>query len=179
MLRRTRPAAGTLAIFAILAVAGIGEPDRSLLKLGDALPPLSGQTVTGKPLELPKAASGKVAMVIVSFSRSGGRDAQNWAQQISKDAPNLPIFTAIFLESVPRIFRSFAVSGIRSAMPPLMLDRTLLLYQQQSSWQQRLHVTDTSYACVLVLDQFGHIRWISSGPFADSTYQRLKKELWP
>lgn len=116
-------------------------------------------------------------MVIFSFSRDGGRDAQNWAQHLSKDDPHLPIYTAIFLESVPRMFRSFAVSGIRGGMPPVMLDRTLLLYHQQTSWEQRLHVTDESYAYVLRRD--GHIRSIFPGPFSDPLYLRLRNEAGP
>jgi hypothetical protein len=179
MLRRNCGAIGTWALVVLLAASALGEQGTSLLEPGDALPQLAGQTVAGKLLDLPKVAAGSVAVVIFSFSRGGGRDAQNWAQHLAKDDPHLPIYTAIFLESVPRMFRSIAVSGIRSGMPPFMLDHTLLLYQQQTSWEQRLHVTDESYACVLVLDQSGRIRWISFGPFADSLYLRLRKEVRP
>jgi hypothetical protein len=179
MLRRNCSVIGAWVLVVFLAVSALGEQGTSLLKPGDAFPPLAGKTVEGKQLDLPTAAAGKVAVVIFSFSRAGGRDAQNWAQHLSKDDPHLPIYTAIFLESVPRMFRSIAVSGIRSGMPPVMLDRTLLLYQQQTSWEQRLHVTDERYACVLVLDRSGRIRWISLGPFADSLYLRLRKEVRP
>lgn len=99
------------------------------------LPSLAGQTVTGKPLDILKAAEGNVAVVIFSFGQAGGRDAQNWAQHITKDQQQLPLYTAIFLESVARFFRSAAVSGIRSGMSPAMQDRTLLFYQQQSLWE--------------------------------------------
>lgn len=177
MWRRSCAAIGAWALVVLLATSSLAEQGTSLLKPGDAFPPLAGRTVAGKPLDLPTAAAGKVAVVIFSFSRAGGRDAQNWAQHLSKDDPHLAIYTAIFLESVPRMFRSIAVSGIRSGMPPAMLDQTLLLYQQQTSWEQRLHVKDESYACVLVLDQSGRIRWISLGPFADSLYLRLRKEI--
>jgi hypothetical protein len=179
MRRRNCGTIGPWALVVLLAASALGEQDTPLLKPGDALPPLAGQTVAGKPLDLPTAAAGKVAVVIFSFSRGGGRDAQNWAQHLSKDDPDLPIYVAIFLESVPRVFRSIAVSGIRSGMSPAMLNRTLLLYQQQSSWEQRLHIKDESYACVLVLDQSGRIRWISVGPFADSLYLSLGKEVRP
>jgi hypothetical protein len=132
---------------------------------------------TGTPLDILKAAEGNVAVVIFSFSRAGGRDAQNWAQHLTKDQQQLPLYTAIFLESVPRFFRSAAVSGIRSGMSPAKQDRTLLLYQQQSLWEHRLHVTDESDAYLLVLDRDGHIRWMLLGPFADALYLRLKQEL--
>ncbi len=162
----------------LLAASAFGAQGTAL-KPGDALPPLAGQTPAGKSLDLPTAAAGSVAVVIFSFSRAGGRDAQNWALQLSKDDPHLPIYTAIFLESVPGVFRSLAVSGIRNGMPPAMLDRTLLIYQQQASWKQRLHTTDDRYASVVVLDQHGHIRCISSGPFTDTLHQRLREEVRP
>jgi hypothetical protein len=77
-------------------------------------------------------------VVIFSFSRAGGHDARNWAQHLSKDYPHLEIYNAIFLESVPRLFRDMVVAGIRSGMPPAVQDRTVILYQQQSSWEQKL-----------------------------------------
>jgi ATP synthase subunit 10 len=177
MLRRRCGTIGTWTLIVLLAASALGEQGTSLLKPGDALPPLAGQTVAGKSLNLPTAAEGKIAVVIFSFSRAGGRDAQKWAQHLSKDDPHLPIYTAIFLESVPRLFRSIAVSGIRSGMPPVMLDQTLLLYQQQASWEQRLHVTDENHACVLVLGRAGHLRWVSPGPFEESVYARVKEEV--
>lgn len=179
MTHQSCRAIGIPALAVLLAASALGEQGPSPLKPGDAFPPLAGQTVTGKPLNLPAWAAGKVAVVIFSFSREGGRDAQNWAQHIAKDDPHLPIYNAIFLESVPRIFRSIAVAGIRKGMPPVMLDETLLLYQQQTSWEQRLNVTDEGCARVLVLDQSGRALWISSGPFANWSYQRLRNEVRP
>lgn len=179
MLRRKWGAIGTWALVVILAASAPGEQGISLLKPGDALPPLAGKTFAGKPLDLPISAAGKVAVVIFSFSRGGGRDAQNWSQHLTKDDPHLPIYTAIFLESVPHLFRPMVVSAIRNGMPPIMLDQTLLLYQQQTSWVRRLDVTDESYACVVVLEQSGRIRWIALGPFAGSQYLQLRKEVRP
>lgn len=179
MLRRNRGAISAWALVILLAASVHGEPGMLPLKPGDALPPLASQTVTGKSLDLPAAAEGNVAVVIFSFSQAGGRDARNWAQRLSKDDPHLPLYTAIFLESVPRLFRSIAVSRIRSGMPPAMQDHTLLVYRRQSSWERRLRVTDESYACVLVLGPAGHIRWMSLGPFADSIYLRLRTEVQP
>jgi hypothetical protein len=115
MPRRCCGVISTAALVVLLAASAVGEQGTSLLKLGDALPPLGGQTVSGKPFDLPTAAAGKVAVVIFSFSRVGGRDAQNWALHLSKDDPNLPILTAIFLESVPRLF---------SLVPDLLLNKS-------------------------------------------------------
>lgn len=177
MQRPNHGAMGVWATVVLLAASALGDAAPARLKIGDTLPLLAGKTVTDKPLELPAAAQGKVAVVIFSFSRAGGRDAKNWAQHLSKDDPQLLLYTAIFLESVPRLFRSIAVSEIRSGMPPAMLDRTLLLYQQQSSWEQILQSTDEKNACVVLLGRDGHIRWISSGPFAEPAYEHLREQL--
>jgi len=88
----------------------------------DGLPALAGQTITGENLDLPAAADDMQAVLISPFSRAGGRDAQNWAQRLSKDHPHLSIYMAIFLESVPRLFRPLAVTGIRNGIP-LLQDR--------------------------------------------------------
>jgi hypothetical protein len=168
-----------IIVLAFVVGSARGRGGTSPLKAGDLLPPLVGQTVAGKQLDLPAATERKVAVVIFSFSRTGGQDARSWEQHISKDDPNLPLYTAIFLESVPRLFRSLAISDIRSTMPPAMLGQTLLLYQQQTFWKQRLRVTDENHACVLVLDRSGRIRWISLGPYADALYVHLRKETEP
>lgn len=154
-----------------------GEQVQPPFKPGDTLAALAGQTITGKSLDLPAAADDSQAVLIFSFSRAGGRDAQSWEQRLSKDDPHLSIYTAIFLESVPRLFRPLAVTGIRSGMPVFLQDRTMLLYRDESLWERRLHVADESHASVILLGPGGHIRWITSGPFTDSLCVALEKQI--
>lgn len=166
-----------LAMIILLTASTCTSQETSQLKPDSILPPLTGETVSGRSLNLPGAAAGQTSVVIFSFSRNAGHDAQNWAEHLSKDDPQLPIYTAIFLESVPRIFRSLAISGIRNGMPPAMLDHTLLVFHQQALWQQKLDTRGDSSACVIVLDPSGHIRWLALGPFTGPLYLRLRNEL--
>ncbi len=161
----------------LLTSSALGEEAQSPLHPGVALPILIGQTLNGKRLELPASARDEVAVAIFSFSRAGGRDARDWGQRLSKDYPHLVVYNAIFLESVPRLFRPMVASAIRSGMPATMQDRTLLLYRQQTSWEQMLHVNDEKYACVVVLGRTGLVRWMSPGPFTEAVYVRLKAEI--
>ena len=125
----------------ILGVPIAGQPGPSHLKPGDTLPALTGQTITGRSLDLPAAIDDSLAVLIFSFSRAGGRDAQSWEQRLSKDYPHVSIYTTIFLESVPRPFRRLAVTSIRDGMPVFLQDRTMLLYRDETLWEQRLQVT--------------------------------------
>lgn len=177
MIRRTYTAVFVWSVTVLLASSLSGERGSVPLQPGDALPSLAGQSLGGRPLDLPANAQGKVAVVIFSFSRAGGGDARNWAQHLSKDYPRLPVYNVIFLESVPRLLRGMVVSGIKSGMPPATQDRTVILYEQQSSWDLRLHVTNEDSARVLVLGPTGHIQEIASGPFAEAIYLRVRTEI--
>lgn len=107
----------------------------------------------------------------------GGRDAQLWTQHMMNDDAHLAIYTAIFLESVPGLFRAMAVSGIKEGMPATLQDRTVLLYRDEDLWRRRLQVDNNRHACVMLVGPTGRIRWMTSGPFADAPYSELRKSM--
>ncbi|MGA9672490.1 MAG: hypothetical protein WBQ94_24965 [Terracidiphilus sp.] len=161
----------------LLSVPVPGQTAPTALKSGDILPSLAGQGLTGKWIDIASVSSGSPAVVVFSFSRAGGRDAQLWTQRLMKDEPHLAIYTVIFLESVPGLFRATAVSGIKNGMPPALQDRTILLYQDENLWKQRLQVANERHACILLLGPAGRIRWMTLGPFADPIYSDLSKSI--
>lgn len=116
-------------------------------------------------------------MVVFSFSRAGGRDAQQWIQLIMRDDPHLAIYTVIFLDSVPELFRAMAISGIKHGLPPALQDRTILLYRDGGLWRHRLQVSNERQACVMLVGLTGRIRWMTSGPFADSLGSELSRSI--
>lgn len=141
------------------------------------MPAISGQTLAGHRVELPAAAAGKPAVVIFSFSRAGGRDAQNWAQRLAIHKPRVAVFTVIFLESVPRIIRGMVVSAIKSAMPPDMHDRTIILFRDEQSWRQQLQLSDESHACVALIRADGSLQWMNSESLSDARFSELTKQI--
>jgi hypothetical protein len=114
--------------------------------------------VFGKWLDVPSAAIGNPAVVVLSFSRAGGRDAQLWTQRFMQDDPHMAIYTVIFLESVPGLFRAMAVSGIKNEMPTALQGRTILLYRDENLWRQRLQIANERHACVIVLGPTGRVQ---------------------
>ena len=152
--------------------------DGSPLQRGQTLPQISGQALTGRSIELPAAASGKPAVVIFSFSKTAGNDARSWNERLSRDFPkDVPSFTIIMLESVPKLFRGMALSGIKGSMPIAMQDRTLVLYRDETLWKQRLAFSEDSRAYVILLGPDGGIAWKSEGAFSEDAYALLKDQL--
>lgn len=167
--------ASLTALLLVTITNAASETDVPHLKYGDPFPSITGQTPSGEQIELPGAASGKPAIMILSFSRAGGHDSQRWSQHLLKDAPGLPIYTVIFLESVPRPFRGMAASGIRMGMPATMQERTILLYQDAKAWERKLQLADEDHACLVLLDANEGIEWMSSEAFSVVRYQGLLK----
>ena len=178
--RQSGRAAQTLlsltALFSLISSTAIAQSP--VLSVGDAFPSFSAQTVTGKPLVLPEAASGKTALVIFTFGRASGKDGQTWNLRLAKDFQNpVPNYTIIFAESVPKMFQGRALSGIKSGMPQEMQNRAVLQLQDEQKWRTILGVKDDQHAYVLLLKPDGHIAWRNASAFSDSDYALVRSQL--
>jgi len=148
------------------------------LPVGAALPQLSGQTLSGKQLALPADAAGKPAIVVFSFSKAGGKDAGAWSERVRKDFPGVaPSYTLMMIEAAPRFVRGMIISGTKKDMPPAAQDRSIAMEKDEDLWKERLGFTDSDHAYLFLLGPDGKIRWKNSGPFTESEYAALKKEL--
>jgi len=92
------------ALFSLMSSAATAQSPE--LRVGDAFPYFSAQTVTGKPLILPEAASGKTALVIFTFGRASGKDGQAWNLRFAKDFQNpVPITRSSSRSRCQRCFK--------------------------------------------------------------------------
>jgi hypothetical protein len=183
LLKRRRQSGGVAqtllsltALFSLMSSTAIAQSP--VLSVGDALPYFSAQAVTGKPLVLPEAASGKTALVIFTFGRASGKDGLTWNLRLAKDFQNpVPNYTIIFAESVPKMFQGRALSGIKSGMPQEMQNRAVLQLQDEQKWRTILGVKDDQHAYVLLLEPDGHIAWRNASTFSESDYAFVRSQL--
>jgi hypothetical protein len=148
------------------------------LRVGSTFPAFSGRTITNRPLTLPEASIEKPSVLVFTFSRTAGKDAQLWNEHLAKDfAEHVSAYGVIELESAPKLFRRLAIYGIESSMSTSAQNRTVVLYRNGQLWGQRLAVKDENRAYVVLLDRSGTIRWISPGTFSDEAYGYLKTEI--
>jgi ATP10 protein len=175
----TRCSILTLPIVGLLfVIQRVGAADAAALHSGDMFPQVSGLTLTNRSLDLPAVVSGKPAVIVFSFSRSAGNDARLWNEHLSKDFSNAVLdYQVIVLESVPKLFRGTAVSGIKNTMPAARQDRSIVLFKDEKLWKLRLAVSDNNRAYLLLLGADGRIRWSNSAAFGDSDYARLRSEI--
>ena len=170
-------AAGFSLILLVICSQCFSRSNQPRVIYGRIMPAVSGRTLTGREVDLPAAAGGKPAVVIFTFSRAAGRDAENWAQRLSIREPRVPVYTVIFLESVPRLIRGMVVSGIKSEMPPAMQDRAIILFHDEESWKEQLQVSNDGHACVTLIGADGVVQWVNSESFTDFRFSALTKEI--
>jgi hypothetical protein len=176
MLRRLIPVVLSLALSPAVQAVAL-QAQTAPLHMGDALPQISGETLSGKQLTLP-AAAGQPAVVSFSFSRTGGKDSSQWSDHVEKDFPAVGHpYTLMMIEAAPKFVRGMIISGSKKGMSPAAQDRCIAMEKDEDIWKQRIGFTTDDRAYVFLLGRDGRIRWRSSGAFTDSEYANLKKEL--
>jgi len=150
------------------------------LGLGDLFPPLTGQSLSGKPIALPDTTSTLFTAVVFGFSRAGGDDAGRWGERLVSDSATrgrVNTITVAELGGAPRLIRGMIASGIKRGTPPDARDRMMVLDHDDALWKRRLAVSETSHAYVVLIAPNGHVIWMSDGAFDDARFARLRNAL--
>lgn len=152
---------------------------RDPLRVGERMPELKGQTLTGRTAVLPQASAGKVTLVAMGFTYKSRFPVEAWADWYRTTiAPT----TAVTLFEVPMIGgmatlgRWFINRGMRSGTPVELHDHVITVYGGTGDWKHRLSYS-TSHeddAYLIVLDRQGVVRWLHHGVFDQSRADELK-----
>lgn len=183
MIRYFRITAGILLSLGLLFVPPETAQAQSAagpLRIGDPLPDVIGQSLAGNSTHLATEIAGRIAVVVFSFSKAGGKDTQLWDRALLQDFGSnrsVALSTVIMLQSAPRLLRGIIVSGITNNMPDQLHGSTIVSYVDEKLWKQRLAVANDSHAYVMLLGQDGRIRWRNSDAFSNAEYKELKSNL--
>src|SRR5215467_1026935 len=99
-----------------------------------ALPPVEGETLSGKKVTLPAAAGGQPALLIIGFTHGSQTQTKAWADRAAHD--RLPAWSVAVLEDVPRLVRGMATHGIRGGTPKDRFDRFVLVFHGEKALKQ-------------------------------------------
>src|SRR4051794_23268716 len=85
-----------------------------------ALPPVEGETLSGKKITLPAAFAGQPTLMIVGFTHASQAQTKAWSIRVRG---RFPAWSVAVLEDVPRLVRGMAVHGIKGGTPKDQYDR--------------------------------------------------------
>jgi hypothetical protein len=155
---------GIVALFAAFACA-------------ESLPRLEGETLSKKAIVLPDAVHGKIALLVMGFSKKGGQATGPWEKQFKNDFgadQRYAVYPVAVLEDVPRFIRGMITNGIRSNTPPAEQDNFVILVHGEQDLKHFVGYSAPDDAYLLLLDAKGEIRWRGHGLFKDEDYAALK-----
>jgi hypothetical protein len=148
--------------------AVLAQQRPAVLGVGDRLPRLEGEFLTGRQAVLPDAAAGTVRLVTFGFSYDSRVPVEAWAKWFKttyRGRPGVTLFEVPMIGGAGRMAKFFIDRGMRRGTPRELHENVITVYGGTGPWKQRLGVADDALAHLVVLDGDGTIRWRYAGPF--------------
>jgi hypothetical protein len=169
--------------FLLIAMATVrASAARNSLRIGERMPDLEGQTLTGRTAVLPQASAGKVTLVAMGFTYKSRFPVEAWADWYRTTIdPATPVtfFEVPMIGGMATLGRWFINRGMRGGTPTELHDQVITVYGGTGQWKERLSYS-TSHeddAYLIVFDKQGVVRWLHNGVFDQSRADQLKELL--
>jgi hypothetical protein len=157
-------------------------PAQESLRVGDRLPMLKGQFLSGRDAELPRASSGKVALVAVGFTYTSRFPVEawgSWYRETIGSSTDVTFFEVPMIGGLSTLGRWFIDRGMRSGTPAELHEHVITVYGGTGEWKRRLSYSraheDDAY--LIVLDRDGVVRWLHHGGFDQARADDLQRLL--
>lgn len=158
---------------------GRAGPAQDLLRVGDRLPVLEGELLSGPAAELPRASSGKVALVAMGFTYKSRFPVEAWGRWYLAtigSRTDVTFFEVPMIGGLATLGRWFIDRGMRRGTPVELHDRAITVYKGTGDWKKRLAYSaegeDDAY--VIVFDRDGIVRWLHHGGFDQARADDLR-----
>jgi hypothetical protein len=166
-----------LALLPLTAYAAASVPE---LAVGDRLPRLRGEFLTGRTAVLPQAASGRVALLLLGFTYDSRFAVEAWAKKFREQFetdPRVTFYEIPMIGGLARLGKWFIDSGMRRGTPEADHERVITVYGGTDPWKQRVGFRDPKAAYVILLDASGRVAWRYAGDFDEQAYHALSSEV--
>src|SRR5579872_7401053 len=158
----------TMWILAILGAALTASAAAPVAELavGDQLPPLKGEFLSGRTAVLPQAASGCVTVLMLGFTYDSRFQVEAWAKRFRQDfgaQSGVTFFEIPMIGGMARMGKWFIDSGMRRGTPEADHENVITVYGGTDAWKQRVGFQDPKAAYLILIDQRGRVAWRSAG----------------
>jgi hypothetical protein len=157
-----------------------GAAPISVLAVGDQLPAIRGQFLTGRTAELPQAASGRAALLMLGFTYNSRFAVEDWARRFRQDfraQSGVTFFEIPMIGGVAMMGKWFIDGGMRRGTPKADQENVITVYGGVDPWKRRLGFRDPKAAYLILINQSGRIVWRHAGEFDEARYNELSSEL--
>jgi len=152
--------------------------DADRVRIGEQLPVLRGELLTGEKAELPSAAREHVALLVLGFTYDSRSTVEEWSSRFREtfaDDPGVTLFEVPMLGGMARLGRWFIDSGMRKGTPAELHANVMTVYSGVGDWKKRIGFSDDrkDTAYLILLGPDGVVRWLYTGPAEDDAFTAL------
>ena len=142
------------------------------------MPTIEGESFAGQRVVLPDAATGKVAVLVLGFTKASKGPTTAWANKLLADfgaRPAFALYQLPVLEDVPRFVRGMVISGIKKGVPEDKRDHFVPILEKEAELKKFAHYNEADDAYVVVLGRSGESLAMGhgNGP-SDGDYERVR-----
>ena len=165
-------------LFALLPTSGFAAL-QTVEAAGNVIPQTRAGTLTGTTVDLPKDLQGRVAVLVVGFTRGSQDGVRVWGKRLAQDYRNSPqvmCFEAAMLAEVPRLARGLVIRAMKKDVSPGAQEHFLILTGDDAAWRRAAGyegVSRADEAYVLLVDDKGVVQW-RDGPQGHSTKRAMR-----
>jgi hypothetical protein len=150
------------------------------MNVGDPLPTLRGEFLTGHTVVLPQAAAGRVALLLLGFSYDSRFAVEAWAQRFRErfhTDPRVTFYEIPMIGGLARMGKWFIDGGMRRGTPREDYEHVITVYGGMDTWKQRVGFGGPKAAYPILLDASGRVAWRYSGGPDEQVYRALASEV--
>jgi hypothetical protein len=178
MMKPMMSTASTVLLTLVAAAAGAAPVPAGVasLSIGQRMPSLTGDLLSGKPGVLPDLAAGQTTLILLGFSYDSRFQVEAWAEKFRArygGSQDVNLFEVPMMGSAARLGRWFIDSGMRKNTPAELHGRVMTVYGGNGDWKARVGYSAPDDAYLLLIDRQGIVRWLTHGPVSDGRLQAL------
>ena len=139
-----------------------------------AFPSVECENLRNEKVTIPEASKGHSAVFVIGFTHASQTQTKVWAAKLE---PETHPYSVAVLEDAPRLVRGMAIHGMKTGVAPELRGRFLVVFHGEQELKQAVGFDRPDDAYVVVVDRDGLIHWSFHGPFAETAFAELNRQL--
>jgi len=154
-------------------------PQTNSLQIGERLPCMRGELMTGEPGTLPDLASDHCTLLVMGFATDAKDFAQEWARRFRvtwSDNPRATVYMIPVLGGIKqRLAKGIIERRIRDCTPAALRAHVMTVWGALDEWKVRVDYRAPEDAYLVLLDGDGRVAWRHAGPCEEAAWQALDR----
>jgi hypothetical protein len=144
------------------------------------LPKIEGDSLAGQYITLPDASHGKVAVLILGFSKASKAPTSAWGEKIEREFTgnsDVVIYQLPVLEDVPGFVRGMVISSMKKGVPENRRGHFIPVLHGEPALKKLVNYKEPDDAYLILLDRGGKVVFQLHGLPTEPNYSEFHRHL--